>query len=89
MYFKNKAAVLLKIMTVTMAYMVGLFFFGTRMVLADVIFSPFELIGGILLSILPVIIGIVVIAAVTILLLHLRNKKKTQEKKEVIYKKDE
>ena len=76
-------------MTVIMAYIVGLFLFGTRMVFADVIFSPFELIGSILLSILPVIIGIVVIAAVTILLLHLRNKKKTQEKKEVIYKKDE
>ena len=58
-------------------------------VYADVIFSPFVMIGELLLMILPVIIAIVLIVLAVILILHFRKKKNEPEKKDAVYKKDE
>ena len=79
----------MKNIAIAVMFLTGLLFFSTRMVYADVIFSPFVLIGEIFLMILPVIIGIVLIVLAVILILHFRKKKNGPEKKEAVFKKEE
>ena len=84
-WFVKSAAVILSVVL----FAAGLLLISTKVAFADVVFSPFILIGEILYMILPVIIGIVLIVVVTILIIHFKNKKRDTDKKEAVFRKDE